>query len=173
MILKAVACSAVFGGCGYLGIELANRSEKRMKQLREFRRALNLLEFDVDFLCMPICESFDKIAKNCDGVVKSVFSSIRDSAGSSPCGDMWTYWERAFELYRRELYISEDDKKILKDFAKNLGAGDRDKEMNNIRAADARLKIAEEEAYVQSKKDSKMYRGLGFLSGIFLVIVLV
>jgi len=173
VIIKAAACSAILGGCGYLGVMLGNRSSQRTKQLREFRKALNLLEFDVDFLCMPLCESFDKIAKNCEGAVKSIFLNISENFKNSPCGDMRTCWRKAFELNRTKLYLNDEDKKIFMDFAKNLGTGNREKEMNNIRTADARLKVAEEEAYVQSKKDSKLYRGLGILSGIFFVIILV
>lgn len=173
MILKLVACAAIIGGCGCMGIMLGTRCKKRTQQLGEFRSALKQLEFDVDFLNITLCESFGKIASNSSEGVRSVFSYIMKRLSENRCIDMESCWAKAFKIYSNELYINDDDKKIIEDFAKNLGSGDRENEMNNIKAADMRLKIAEEDSHTEGEKNSKMYRGLGFLCGIFLVIILI
>ncbi len=172
-MLRLTACAAILAGCGYLGIMLGSCYHLRCKQLGEFRRALKQLEFDVDFLSITLCESFEKIVHNSCGGVKSVFEYVTKRLKENRCDDMEKYWVRALKIYGYELKLNDEDKRILTDFAKNLGTGNRETELNNIRAADMRLKVAEEDACREAKKNSKMYRGLGFLSGIFLVIVLV
>ena len=76
------------------------------------------------------------------------------------------------QKYNESLNLTDGDIQIITDFFKTLGSGDREKEKNNIRITALRLKMAVEEAKIEAEKNSKMYRGLGFLSGIFLVIVL-
>lgn len=173
MILKMAASAAILGGCGYLGIMLGSCYKKRAQQLGEFRCTLKQLEFDVDFLSITLCESFEKIVRSSNSGVKLVFKYVLKRLRENRCADMEKCWECALKRHSSELYITAEDKKILTDFAKNLGTGNREKEMNNIKAADMRLKVAEDEAYAEAKKNSKMYRGLGFLCGIFLVIILV
>ena len=173
MILKMAASTAILGGCGYLGIMFGTCYKKRAQQIGEFRNALKQLEFDVDFLSITLCESFEKIVSSSSNGVKQVFTYVLKRLRENRCADMEKCWDYALKMYGSELYITAEDKKILTDFAKNLGTGNREKEMNNIKAADMRLKVAEDEAHAEAKKNSKMYRGLGFLCGIFLVIVLV
>lgn len=172
-MLRLAACAAILAGCGYLGIMLGAVYKKRTQQLREFRQALKQLEFDVNFLSVTLCESFEKIVHNSGGGVKSVFAYVAKKLREKQCDNMEKCWIKALRIYSYELSLNDDDKRILTDFAKNLGSGNRETEMNNIKAAEMRLKIAEEDACTEAKKNSKMYRGLGFLSGIFLVIILI
>ncbi len=173
MILRISASGAVLLGCAYLGLLFAASYKKRVMQLAEFENALVQLEFDIDFLNIPLAESLKKIEKNCEKGVKDVFSYVRESIELDRCINMRKLWERAFSRFKEELFLSEDDKRILIEFSKNLGSGDRVNEKNNIKLTLARLGVAGEEAREVAKRNSKMCRGLGLLAGIFIVIVLI
>ena len=88
------------------------------------------------------------------------------------CVDMYELWKKAFERFESRLNLTTEDKKIILDFSKNLGCGDCTREKNNIKAALMRLKVAEDDARAMASKNVRMYRGLGVLVGIFIVIVL-
>ena len=135
--------------------------------------ALRQLEFDIDFLGITLAESFERIAFNFDGAVGQVFEYTAALMKKKKCSDFLNIWNSAISAYGGELYLRESDRSILAEFARNLGAGDRESEKNNIRAALMRLKLAEDEARCDEKRNVKMYRGLGFLFGVFAVIVLI
>lgn len=172
-MIKLFATVFVLMGCGYLGILFALSYKKRVSQLVEFEQILKLLEFDIDFLTVPLAESFEKISKNCSGAVRDMVVYIKERLTADRCIDMQKLWERGFLRFADEIFLTEEDKKILLDFSKSLGCGDRECEKNNIKITLKRLKIAEEEAREIAKTNVKMYRGLGFLAGFFIVIILI
>lgn len=173
MILRIFASGIVLLGCAYLGLLFAASYKKRVMQLAEFENALIQLEFDIDFLNIPLADSLKKIERNCEKGVKDVFAYIRERIETDRCINMQSLWKRALSKFKEELFLSDDDKKILIDFSKNLGSGDRINEKNNIKLTLARLGIVGEEAREIAARNSKMCRGLGLLAGIFIVIVLI
>lgn len=173
MFLRVFACALIVVGCTYLGMMFASRSKSRVIQLGEFKKALNQLEFDIDFLNITLSESFEKIANNSDKALKKVFSYIARNIRINRCSNMENVWKQAIQNVRNEIFLTDDEIKIIIDFSKNLGSGDREKEKNNVKLATMRLSVAEDEARDEANKNTRMYKGLGVLSGAFIVIVLI
>ena len=172
MTVRIVASIVILLGCAYLGILFAASFRKRVKQLEELCFIINQMDFDIDFLNIPLSESLKRISGMCEGGVKRVVEYVRMGMNESKCLDMHGLWKKAFERFEYDLALNESDKNIILDFSKNLGSGDRIREKNNIKAATMRLEVACREAKDYATTNSRMYRGLGILAGIFIVIVL-
>lgn len=171
-MVKFLACAVILGGCSALGMLLAARFHKRVKQLSEFENAFVQLEYDIGFLNIPLDEAFDKLSKNTENIISDIFRYISYRLSKNKCCDMYKVWKRAIEHSSDDLYLSDSDKQILLDFSKTLGQGNSEKEKNNIKLTLMRLKIAQTEAQSAASSNVKMYRGLGVLMGIFIVILL-
>ncbi len=172
MIVRLAASATIMVGCGLVGIFFASALKKRVYSLEEFQNVIKQLEFDIEFLNTPIGYSLKRIGGMFEGGVGTVIKYISMLLEEQKCADMHNIWKKALERFGNELYLNDDDKKIILDFSKTLGCGDRTGEKNNIRATLMRLKVAEEDARTRAATNAKMYRGLGFLTGIFIVIVL-
>ena len=172
MIVRIFACFSLLLGCGGLGIVFSNRFKERVRQLELLQNAITEIEFDIDFLSITIDNSFEKVAKNIDGPLKEVFSYIVYRLRENPTSDMQKIWKRAISKYNQALALSQSDIQILMDFSKSLGTGSREKEKNNLKLTSMRRSIALDEARLDAQKNIKMYRGLGFLAGIFALIIL-
>ena len=110
-------------------------------------------------------------ARSRTGAVGRVLMAASDEMkkdGTSPSAA----FERSVLRNRDDLCMADEDIEILGDFATELGRGDAEGELSNISAACARLKIAQDLAEAISERQGKMWRGLGFLFGIFLVVIL-
>ncbi len=173
MTIHFLASGAILLGCAYLGMLFALSYKRRVDQIVEFENVLMQLEFDIDFMGITLDESFEKIVKNCDGGVKDVLQYVCERLRKDRFSDMPKLWERGFKRFKNDIFLTQDDTDILIEFSRNLGCGDKTREKNNIKMASMRLKLAEEEAREEAKRNMKMYRGLGFLTGVFLVIVLI
>ena len=171
-MIRLLAGVVILFGCGYMGILFSHRFKKRVKQLEELQRAMTELEYNIDFVTMTIADALNSVSKNCETEVKYVFLYVAERLKTSPGSDMSRIWRRAVDKYRQALVLSDSDISLLIEFSKNLGMGNREKEKNNIKFTAVRLKIAEDEARAEMEQNSKMCRGLGFLLGIFIVIVL-
>lgn len=172
-MLRLPACAVILVGFGYLGATLAAGFQKRRESLSLFSDALRRLEFDIDFLNITLAESFGRIASDFDGAVGAIFGYVSRNMSEKKYADFFGIWNSAVEAYGAELFLNEADRAILAEFARNAGGGDRANEKNNIRAALMRLKLAEDEAREEEKRNVKLCRGLGFLFGVFAVIILV
>ena len=172
-MIKLIAGIVILFGCGYSGILFSQRFKRRTKQLAELQRVMCELENSIEFLQIPIADALSSVSKNCETELKMTFIYISERLKSDPACDMELVWRRGFEKYRYSLDLKDEDIEIITDFSKNLGAGNREKEKNNIKATSMRLKLAEDEARAEMLQNTKMYRGLGFLFGIFIVVVLI
>lgn len=172
-MIRFMASAAILAGCGYCGMLFASALKKRCEQLETFGRMLDLLEFDIVFLNIPLVEAMEKLSQSSKGVFRAFFEFIAREMKAMRCGDMRGLWQRAFERFDGELFLKDEDIRILTEFSQNLGSGDKTSEKNNIRAAAMRLKTAEEDARELARVNMKAYRGLGLLSGAFLVILLI
>lgn len=172
-MVRIVAGIVVLTACGYMGLFLADKFKRRVRELEELENAMTQLEYMIDFLGITLSEAFAKIASNTETQLKWVFLYVSERLKKSPSSNMQGVWQRAIEKYREGLSLSDKDLEILKDFAAMLGTGDRETEKNNIKITTMRLKLAAEEARLERGKNVKMYRGLGFLCGMLIVIVLI
>ncbi|MBR5614163.1 MAG: stage III sporulation protein AB [Clostridia bacterium] len=172
-MIKLITGAVVLAGCAALGMFFASGFRRRVQQLVELENVFAQLEFDIDYLSIPLDESFEKAAKNSCGAISEMFLYITDRLRKNRCCDMQMVWKRAIDRSKDDLFLSDDDKRILTDFSKTLGSGNKEKEKNNIKMTLMRLKLAEDEARTAAECNVKMYRGLGILTGVFIVIVLI
>ncbi len=169
--LKIFALVAIVVGGGYIGILVSSGFDIRVKQIEQLRLAIEQMGFSIGFLKMPVSEALQGAGRARRGAVGRILLSaadelIKDSSSSSDAFD------RAVRENKASLCLKREDMDILIDFAQKLGTGDVENELSNINAAIARLKVAQTEAEGERDKKSGMWRGFGFLGGIFVVILL-
>lgn len=172
MIAKALLGLIIIFGGGYLGMIYASRFDSRVRQLEAFRTALSQLEFDIRFLSLPLTEALEKVAASQTGSIGKIFRETARDMTQNKSVRISCVWEAAVQKYRCQLCLTEQDWQAVNSFSHSLGSGDTESEIGNIRAAQMRISVAEEEARAQSRKNVKLYKGLGLLSGIFAVILL-
>ncbi len=143
----------------------------REKNIGIMCNCLRQLLFNIQFLNMPLSQSFFNISKNEQNAVGEIFEYIGKRLCESK-SDMCNLWKDALDFYKDELMLKDDEIQILIDFAKRLGTGDRNNETSNIECTVLRLKSMEEEALNEKVGNVKMFRGMGLLTGIFIVIML-
>ena len=173
MLLNMCAAMFILCGCGWLGMQYGTRFGRRVCQLQELQNSMMQFEFDIDYLGTPVEQTIEKLSKNAESELGEVFSYMSHRLKGGPVFSMENLWMRALERYSHQLMLTESDIQIIRDFAKLLGTGNREKELNNIKVTSMRLKLAEDEARALAAKNSKMYRGLGFLLGVFIVVMLI
>ena len=87
--------------------------------------------------------------------MKDIIDYIRERIESDKCIDMQKLWERGFQRFSDEIFLTWEDKKILLDFSKNLGCGDRESEKNNIKIIEELTNYVVEVCYIQRYHQSK------------------
>ncbi|MBQ2614269.1 MAG: stage III sporulation protein AB [Clostridia bacterium] len=172
MILRYLADALVILGCGYIGILLAGKMDGRIRQLEGLEQMLSQLAFNIGFLSLPLKDAILRTAESQQGIIQSVLRQVSGLMQRFPHMPLREVWEESVRYCQAGLCLEDEDYAALFDFAAHIGQGDVGTELNNIRLTSAKLKLSVEQAREKRKKDGKLCKGLGFLTGMLIVLLL-
>ncbi len=165
--LKIIIYSFIFLTCSAIGIIKSRKYIYRVEELKEFKNALNMFRAKVKFTYEPIPEIFNQISQAVVPTIGGIFKIASYNMNFYPAGEAWN---KAIDT--DILNINTEDKNILKDLSKLLGATDVEGQLSQIEITynflDEQIKKAEKE----KTKNEAMYRKLGMVIGLGIVIVL-
>ena len=171
MIIKFLGAVALIGATSFIGFSLAADCSKRPRALRELQALLQMLENEISYLSNLLSEAFNRIYEgtNSDTAILFREAAIHLETNGTTAD---TAWEKAIEENYAKLSLNKEDKAILLTFGKMLGNSDLEGQINNIKLISSQLKLQELKAEEMRKKNEKMYRSLGVLSGLAITIIL-
>ncbi len=168
ILVKFMLLIAIFVASTLLGIKISKKYSSRVKELKEFQRALNIFEEKIKFTYEPIPDVFQEISQHIKGNIGKIFENASDDMKIMSAG---VAWEKAIDESNTKL--TNDDKEVIKGLAKMLGKTDLDGQVNEIRLTLKFLETKLKEAEVEKSKNEKMYKTLGATIGLAIVIILV
>lgn len=166
-IVKWIIYAMIFGISTIIGILFSQKYEKRVIQLKEFKSALIMLKAKIQYTYEPLKEIFDDIAKRTNSNVKKTFEKACDYMDSEEASFSWNN-----AIQNTQLEITKEDKNTLFELGKMLGKTDVNGQTSQIDLTIAFLDIQIEKAEKEMDKNSKLYKTLGAITGIGIVIIL-
>ena len=169
IIFKFFILILLFVSSVSIGFLISKKYVNRVKELKDMKNALNIFETRIKFTYTSVPEVFEEIGKQFQGeAVGQVFEKASTLMKNKTAGEAW--YESIDNV---ETNITLEDKVILKKLGKMLGKTNVEGQISEIGLVtdflDTQINIAETE----KMKNEKMYRTLGGIIGLTLVIILV
>ncbi|OUM84804.1 MAG: stage III sporulation protein AB [Bacillus thermozeamaize] len=155
-----------------LGFYYSRRFAERPQQLRHLQAAFEMLETDVLYRLERLSDSFYRIGSTIPKPIGPLFHIAAEELDRSDGLPTEQCWERALRRIWPETSLKEKEQEVLLQFGHSLGNSDRESQVKHIRALLRHLQVEEELAREEQLKYEKMSRTLGFLGGLFVVILL-
>lgn len=171
-MMKCLADIIVVLGCGYVGAVFASHIDIRVRQLETLEAVLTRLGFNIEFLSLPFAEALQRASREPDAVcrlLENAAERMQKNPGLLPD----RAFEEAMHRFGRSLCLKQPELDALRELLTYAGRGDEANTMNSIRLTAAKLQLAREDALALRSRDGKLYRGLGFLAGMLIVVLLV
>ena len=166
--IKILIYSSIFLVCYTIGLLKSQKYIYRVNELREFKNALNMFKTKIKFTYEPLPEIFRQISGAIKPNIGSIFKIASYNMNFFSAGDAWN---KAIDT--DILNINLEDKNVLKNLSKLLGATDLEGQLSQIEMTsnflDEQIKKAEKER----EKNESMYRKLGMIIGLGIVIILI
>ena len=171
LILKLIASAIILSSCAIIGFSLARDCAKRPVVLRELQAALQMLENEISFMSNLLQDAFIRIAEAINTQSSVIFTTAAENLGilGTQASEAW---EKSIKQHAHQLGLKSEDISILISFGKMLGNSDTFGQVNNIRLASAQLKLQQQKAEDMKKKNEKMYKSLGVLGGMAVIVIL-
>ncbi|MGE5474131.1 MAG: stage III sporulation protein AB [Ignavibacteriales bacterium] len=170
-MIKIVGCTIVFSACALIGFFLASTKYERVKELRRFIQALNMLETEIRFALSTLPEAFIKISLLIDEKTSKVFSLAAENMQENRM-NAFLAWKFALEEKKVLFSLNNEDFSILESLGGSLGNADAENQVKNIKLVVERLKSQERKAEEERAKNGKLLKNMGIFAGLTLVIIL-
>ena len=140
-----------------------------VKELKDMKNALNMFETKIKFTYASVPEIFEEIAKQFEEeTVGQIFKTVSILMKDKTAGEAWS---EGIDTVNSNMTI--EDKSILKNLGKLLGKTDVEGQISEIRLVTDFLNTQIELAESDRRKNEKMYKTLGGIIGLTLVIIFV
>ncbi|KSU85716.1 stage III sporulation protein SpoIIIAB [Fictibacillus enclensis] len=162
----------IFISTTWIGFELAKKVRERPKQLRQLKVGLQSLEAEIMYGLIPLDEAFLHLSRQLSGPVAEFFLHAGKSLEAS-VSSVQEAWENGLSHLSAASSFKKEEIEILRQFGATLGRHDRENQQKQIRLALAHLERELAEANEAQLKHEKMYKSLGILLGLLIIILLV
>ncbi|MCR3922162.1 MAG: hypothetical protein NUK65_06560 [Firmicutes bacterium] len=173
MWIKWMGAFLILGAAMMWGNLQAAKLRARTRQLEEFRLALRLLAAEVGYTATPLPRALEQVSKRLEiAGVKAFFSSVCRQLQECIIADASVAWLEAARLVRDRLNLTSRDWTVLARASAGLGGLGREDQLKQLAAAEAQLASHVADAAALCASGEKMWRYLGVLCGMAVVILL-
>lgn len=172
LIFKLLGAALTVAVPTMIGFQIAARYRRRPTELRALQTGLAMLVTEVEYGATPLPEALRSAARASGPVIGPLLADtalrIEQGGGITP-GEALT---AAIRHGAEQSCLAPADLEILSALAGVLGASGRSDQVRHLRLALDRLAGAEAEASAERSRYERMYRYVGVLSGLALVLIL-
>lgn len=166
IVLKFLICVIIILICTYLGVDKSKSYDRRLFELQRIKNGFNFFRSKIEFTYEPVRDILEEISKAIYSNCSNIFKNTKDYMNSL---DLREAWNRAIE---EEEKITKEDKDILKMFGKLLGKTDKKGQISEIDLSINFVDKQIQKAELEKSKNSKLYKSLGFLIGMWIAIII-
>ena len=169
--MKWIGALLLIATTTWIGFERSGRLSRRPKNIRSLKSALQVLEAEIIYSQATLQEAFLSVSRRVPVPIKIFFLKLSEDLRGQ--GDFYAIWESRVDQLIKSADFKPNEREILQQFGRTLGQHDLRQQQKHIQLAMLHLDREMEEAVEEHRKYGKMARSLGFLSGMFIVILLI
>ncbi len=168
IVIKYIIIFLVFLICFLLGNIISKRYTLRVKELKDFSNALNIIENKIKFTYEPLSEIFIQTSRLLSENISNIFinaSSYMKEFNSEEA------WNKGVD--GTSTYLNKEDIENITSFGKLIGKTDKEGQVSHIELTRSFIELQLEKARKEEEKNAKMYKTLGAMIGLVIVIILI
>ena len=168
IILRYIIIFLVFLISFLIGNIISKRYTLRVKELKDFNNALNIIESKIKFTYEPLPEIFLQTSRLLSENISKIFIRASKNMKELSAEEAWNK-----SIEKSNTYLNKEDIENIKNFGKMLGKTDKEGQVSHLELSRTFIEIQIEKARKEEEKNSKLYKTLGVVCGLALVIILI
>ena len=172
MFATMIGAITLVASCAALGFYLAAQEGFRVHDLQEFKKALMILNSEIEHLRAPLPIACANIARRVKEPVTTLFANFSQLLAENEGETAYQLWVQAMEGQKSRTHLAAEDWDVLEGFGKTLGYLDKQMQQSAIAYTVDYIDEKTISLHTQSDKNKRMYRSLGVIGGLLLVVLL-
>lgn len=158
--------------CGLMGIAFQSDMRQRIVLLQDFYRGILLLHQEITFLKFPLEEAACHAGQGLGSPMKDFFCETGKKLSELTEASFGSVWEEMGQTFLKHTGLKAEDLDLIFQMGQQLGRMETGESENLFKVYEQRLELALAEAREEYKEKAQLYKRLGIVGGIFLVILL-
>lgn len=172
MLLKLCGSLFVVIACGLLGLRLSNDYEGRIIKLNNFKKMIKVLKNEIAYNNESILEAIKRSSNTSDVQINEFLLNVIEIYQEREVS-LKEAWTRAVDNKLKKSGMIESDIELIKQVGINLGITCRATQIDYIDSFIGKIEILEEELYEKKEEKCKLYKSMGVMTGLFIVILFI
>lgn len=168
IVLKYIIIFLIFLISFLIGNIISKRYILRVKELKDFRNALNIIESKIKFTYESLPEIFMQTSKLLSENISKIFITASENMKELNAEEAWNKG-----IEESSTYLSKEDIENIKNFGKMIGKTDKEGQVSHLEITKTFIEMQIKKARIEEEKNSKMYKTLGAIIGLGIVIILI
>jgi stage III sporulation protein AB len=156
-----------------IGFQQAARFAERPRQLRALAHALKRLETEIGYGHTPLPEALERTAAAAPGPIATMFETAAGKIRAMDGGTFQESWEQAVRSGWPHTSMRAGELAVMLRLGTTLGISDKEDQMKHIHLALLQLAAEEDAARDDQGRYEKMWKSLGILIAVLIVILMV
>ncbi|SEB12795.1 stage III sporulation protein AB [Thalassobacillus cyri] len=170
--MKWIGALLLLAATTWVGFEVARKFKQRPRQIKQWKHALQMLEAEMVYGQTPLLEACKYLSKQMQDPISWFFRDLASAKNTSGL-DFSQLWEKELDRHWGYTSLGENEKEILKQFGQTLGQQDLLHQKKQVQLALSHLDRELEDALGIYHQYNKTVKGLGFLTGLLIVLLLI
>lgn len=172
MIIRLIISITIILSCTIIGYYLANRYNKRYINLVKLQNCIQLLETEIVYCSTPLPEALENVYHKCDKSVSFIFKDLKDLLIVNRKLNVHEAFYQQEKNLSKKLYLDFQDIETLMALGRVLGISDREDQEKHFKLVLTQLKNCQKDAEEKKQVNEKLFKNLGILTGLTIVILL-
>ncbi|NLC77629.1 MAG: hypothetical protein GX750_08430 [Clostridia bacterium] len=170
--MKLIGALLILSASTAMGILAGRRLAARPRQLQRLRNDLMYLETEINYGATPLPEALGKLVKYSQWPVTVLWQETLSSLANGEGLMAEEAWRHGIHSFAEKADLTKTDLAVLRDFGTGLGMTNRHEQLKKFKFIQEQLGSLHSQAEVLRARHERMWRTMGILGGIALIILL-
>lgn len=170
--MKWIGALLLVSATTIIGYYFSQKYSDRPKQIRILIYALQIIETEMIYSQHPLYRLFYIVSERTPDPFKHFFNSLAENL-KNKVNDFHQLWSEEVNQLVKQSSLNKNEADLLNQFGKSLGQYNISEQQKQIHLTMTHLKRELDEAIDERDKYEKMTKSIGFLTGLFIVIIFI
>lgn len=171
--MKIIGIILIFLSGTSIGLYYSFKPIFRKNDLLEMKRALLILNSEIKFLSTSIKEAINNIENSINSPIKEIFSNFKINLEKKRGESLKNIWEQTLSKSIKNTYFIKEDFEKFKLIGNAIGNYDKELSLNNLKIIFEYIDFSLKSIEKENAKNFKMYKSIGILGSLALIILLI
>lgn len=173
MLIKLVLSTLIIGACTFIGYMYSYSYTQRFKELKALYSSIQQLETEIMFTSSRLVDALYRAGEYSKDSIGKVFIEISNLLSTKRGYTVEEAFKISIDKEGNNLFMLKDDIDIMYNLFLNLGYMDKEHQQTFFKSSYIELDQQKKEAYELAKQYGDMYRKIGALIGIAIVVIFI